>query len=71
MWYVSALEARENRLSGTRKGRGRRKEHGDKVTFKKKLDSHRGKPTAVILGKHSKEEKHVHSTSGLRVLTRF
>lgn len=55
MWYVSALEARENRLSGTKRGRGGRKKHGDKVTFKKKLDSHRGKPTAVILGKHSKK----------------
>lgn len=55
MQYVRALEARENRLNGARRGRGGRKEHGDKVTFKKKLDSHKGKPTAVTLGKHSKK----------------
>lgn len=54
MWYVSALGARENRLSGTRRDRGLRKEHGDKGTFKKKRDIHKGKPTAVTLGKHSK-----------------
>ena len=50
MWYVSALEARENRLSGTRKGRGGRKEHGDKVTFKKKRQS-QGETNCCYTGK--------------------
>ena len=54
MWYLSALGARENRLSGTRRGRVLRKKYGDKGTFKKKRDIHKGKPTAVTLEKHSK-----------------
>lgn len=33
MWWVGALEAKETRLSGIRRGRGEGEEHCDKMTF--------------------------------------